>query len=154
MSETYKVKPKGDDKSPNGSSQDSGRVFTDVAARIQMTAHKRGLNMAQLARHLKLTRGTFARYWHGERLIPSDVLFALADRLGVDARWLFLGEPVSGEDSKRLEARFNQLNPQQKALILTTIDQLLGTANLEYDTGQSAPYATVHSPRKGYEAEP
>jgi transcriptional regulator with XRE-family HTH domain len=154
MSETYKVIPKGDNTYPNGSRQDSGRVFTDIAARIQNTARDQGLTAAQLSRHLKLTRGTFARYWHGDRLIPADVLFALADRLGVDARWLFLGEQTSREETTRLETVFNQLNPQQRALILTTMDQLLGKANHEYGHPEPAPYATLHSPRKGYEAEP
>jgi transcriptional regulator with XRE-family HTH domain len=154
MSKTHKKKPKGDNTSPNGSRQDFGRVFTDVAARIQSTANDRGLTMAQLSRDLKLTRGTFSRYWHGERLIPADVLFALAERLSVDVRWLFLGEKASQEVSSPFEAMFKRLNLQQQALILTTMDQLLGTANPIYDQGHPTPYATVHSPRKGYEAEP
>ncbi len=148
--------PKGDNTSPNGPRQVSGRETTGLAERIQYAAKVQQLSMAKLAHGLGLTRGTLARYWHGERLPPADTLFALADQLGVDARWLVTGQRhvTFAEEAAEFELLYTRLNTQQRAHIVKTMSILLGIQTPNLDDEHIPSYGTLHSPRLGYEAEP
>lgn len=48
-----------------------------------------------------MTRGTFSRYWNGERLPAADALVDLASLLGVDAAWLIHGTAGPGHNFLR-----------------------------------------------------
>lgn len=82
----------GDITSPIGDSQAECLSF---GMRLRAAAFLRDIKQAKLADGLGVTRGTFGRYWHGERLPRPAQIFTLADMLKVDPRWLLEGDGVS-----------------------------------------------------------
>lgn len=80
--------PKGDVASPDGDGQAEFSPFGD---RLRHVAEMRGFISSSLATKLNVTRGTFARYWNGERLPPADLAVSIADELNVDVEWLIKG---------------------------------------------------------------
>jgi transcriptional regulator with XRE-family HTH domain len=85
--------PFGDINSPNGDNQESERKFLQFAERLHLAAGEAGASQAKLASQLGLTRGTFTRYWNGDRLPPADTLIELADAVNVTPKWLIKGGP-------------------------------------------------------------
>lgn len=86
--------PYGTNTSPNGGSQLKRTKYWAFAERLREAADREQLSQAKLAQRLKLTSGTFSRYWSGERLPPSDTLIDLSEALNVAPSWLIRG--VSG----------------------------------------------------------
>lgn len=80
--------PSRDITSPYGDSQAKNLVFGD---RLRAQADRQGLTAAALAQKLGITRGTMARYWHGERLPPAALLLDMAEELETDPQWLVRG---------------------------------------------------------------
>lgn len=74
--------------SPKGDGQAENKQF---GARVRTRAATVGKTQAGLAEELGLTRGTFGRYWNGDRIPPAPILFPLADLLQTDARYLVQG---------------------------------------------------------------
>jgi transcriptional regulator with XRE-family HTH domain len=116
--------------SPSGDGQSDFDIHDDFATRLRDTASAIGLNAARLAALTGVRRGTMARYWHGERTVPADLLFKLADLLGVDARWLFAGTVVPGmpvpnisvsDGERRLIDAIRRLLPADRARLLNAI---------------------------------
>lgn len=70
----------------------------------------KGLKQADLARKLKIDRQLVNKWVHGQvgRLTPKN-LFALADVLNVDARWLAFGPPESPLKGRRLTIEDNEI---------------------------------------------
>lgn len=84
--------------SPNGDGQGDFSPFGD---RLRTAAEGLGLTSAAMAQKLSITRGTMARYWHGERLPPAPLLFDMARLLDVDAHWLIRGRIDPGRGHLR-----------------------------------------------------
>ena len=76
---------------PNGGGQLSDGKFVAFAMRMREHAGRVGLSQTKLAHRLKLTSGTFNRYWSGERLPPSEILIDIAEVLNVSPSWLIRG---------------------------------------------------------------
>ncbi len=136
--------------SPKGDSQQLPAKYASFSARLVEAAELAGFNSARLASIVGVTRGTMARYWHGERLLPADLLFRVADVLSVNPRWLITGagqfaptpepDPDTAGDEERLLGAFRRLSPEQRDHV-TQNAQLLATRQ------------TLHSPRTRYKAE-
>jgi transcriptional regulator with XRE-family HTH domain len=136
--------------SPKGDSQHLVAKYARFSARLVEAAELAGFNSARLAALVGVTRGTMARYWHGERLLPADLLFRVADILNVSARWLITGagpvtppleaDPYAASDEERLLDAFRRLSAEQRGHV-TQSAQLLATPH------------TLHSPRTRYKAE-
>lgn len=80
--------PDRDIASPFGDGQAENIFFGD---RLRAEATRQGLSAAALAQKLGVTRGTMARYWHGERIPPAAVLLDLAEAIDADPQWLVRG---------------------------------------------------------------
>jgi transcriptional regulator with XRE-family HTH domain len=137
--------------SPNGNSQATAPKFSAFSARLVQCAEIAGFTAARLAAEAEVRRGTMARYWHGERMFPADLLFRVADILDVNPRWLGTGEgsmvpplevdPAAAPDEDRLLDAFRRLTPEQRGHV-TQSAQLLASSR------------ALHSPRSTYRAEP
>lgn len=71
-----------------------GQAITPAAAigaRIRKRANDLGLKAADLCRLADIRPQTMSGYWNGERSVPSDKLFAIADALKCSGRWLAAG---------------------------------------------------------------
>jgi transcriptional regulator with XRE-family HTH domain len=136
--------------SPKGDSQQILVKYASFSARLVEAAELAGFNSARLAATVGVTRGTMARYWHGERLLPADLLFRIADILAINPRWLITGagqlapplepDPYTASDEERLLDAFRRLSPEQRNHV-TQNAQMLATPH------------TLHSPRTRYKAE-
>ncbi|MFM9851619.1 MAG: helix-turn-helix domain-containing protein [Sphingomonadaceae bacterium] len=125
--------------------------FAGFSSRLVEAAELAGFNSARLASAVGVARGTMARYWNGERMFPADLLFRVADIIGVSPRWLVTGdgsaEPpiesggVDADEECRLLIAFRRLTIEQQEHV-TQSAQLLA----------SSP--TLHSPRTRYKAQP
>jgi len=62
-----------------------------VGARIRQRSAEIGLKAADLCRLADIKPQTMSGYWNGERPVPADKLFAIADALKCSARWLVSG---------------------------------------------------------------
>jgi transcriptional regulator with XRE-family HTH domain len=136
--------------SPKGDGQLFTAKYAGFSVRLAEAAEIAGYNSARLAAVVGVTRGTMARYWHGERLFPADLLFRVADILHINARWLITGagrsdppaepDPRSASDEEFLLDAFRRLSAAQRDHV-TQNAQLLATPH------------TLHSPRTRYKAE-
>lgn len=92
----------------------------DVAAfglRLRTAAERMGYSAADLCRMANITKQSMSAYWNGSRLCSADRLFALADVLDVDARWLITGRGAMSEDAQLLQ-RFRALDGHARGLLL------------------------------------
>lgn len=71
------------------------RSATAFGERLRLRAGELGLNSAEIGRRAGITKQTMQGYWAGDRLCGSDKLFALADALDTDPRWLIEGHRTS-----------------------------------------------------------
>ncbi len=137
--------------SPNGDRQVSERRFTDFALRLIQCSENAGFNSTRLAQALGVGRATMARYWSGERLVPTSLVFKIADLVGVDPRWLVTGTSIFDDNATaNLDnlAREQLLLEQFRRLTSDQQDHLIKSAHL-MDTSK-----TLHSPRTSYRAPP
>lgn len=71
--------------------QQDAKAFA-FSLRLRARAEELGLKPAEIARLAGIKKQTMQGYWNGERLCGSDKLFALADILDLDARFLIEGQ--------------------------------------------------------------
>jgi transcriptional regulator with XRE-family HTH domain len=69
----------------------SDRQAAAFGARLRKRAHDLDLTATELGKKAGIKKQTMTGYWTGERLCGSDKLFALADALDLDPRWLIEG---------------------------------------------------------------
>ncbi|MEZ5709685.1 MAG: S24 family peptidase [Blastomonas sp.] len=75
-----------------------------MALRVRKAASRHGLNATDLGRALDLKKSAVSNYWNGATTWPVDKIFALADMVKVNARWLVSGDgpqqpPIEVEDA-------------------------------------------------------
>jgi transcriptional regulator with XRE-family HTH domain len=152
-----KKSPFGEIKSPNGDRQVKLLIFAEFGARLRKAAQERGLNQKTLAHNLGVPTSTIGRYWHGQRLLPLDLLFDAADCLAVDPRWLATGESLNGSslsaDEHELLLRYRSLQDAQRKHLLQNAGLLAGTMPAFPEEKESAP-ASLHSPKQDYRVKP
>jgi phage repressor protein C with HTH and peptisase S24 domain len=77
------------------------------AARIRARAEQRGLTQADLHRATGISRQALSDYFKGGKVVGTDGLFALADALHVDPRWLIHGDQQKSS-TEPLTTNFDQ----------------------------------------------
>lgn len=81
-------------------------LTSGFAARLRSRAAEKGLKQADLHRQTGLSRQALSDYFAGRKVVGTEGLFALADALGVDSRWLIHGSgQKSGAVSGPVEGR-------------------------------------------------
>ncbi|WP_213981290.1 helix-turn-helix transcriptional regulator [Sphingomonas sp. dw_22] len=114
----------------NGDGQE-GIDAEAFGARIRQAAAQRNYSPAELARRSNIAKQTMSAYWNGQRFCGAERLFALAEALGVDARWLVEGEPegeVDGGEAREaalLEA-YRELDARRKAALVEVARAMAG----------------------------
>lgn len=69
----------------------AGQLAAAFGARVRERASELGLSSSKLGKIAGITKQSMGGYFNGDRLPGADRLFALADALDVDARWLVTG---------------------------------------------------------------
>lgn len=92
-------------------------------ARIRQAAALLDYSPAELGRRANIAKQTMSAYWNGRRFCGADRLFALAEALGVDARWLVEGDSESrGTGGEAREAAlldaYRSLDARRKAALV------------------------------------
>lgn len=159
--------------SPNVDMQDENSLAQAVGIRLRQVAEFEGFNSRRLAMAVGLSPQTLGKYWNGNRLIPANFLFLIADVIKVNPRWLITGE---GERRPEFNANFvdkageeellwqYRTIPDAHRLALMNIAKALAEANgiALGPTRQSATNAfqaqsqsrTLHSPVTEYLPQP
>jgi transcriptional regulator with XRE-family HTH domain len=149
--------PIGEIQSPNRDLKVKSFAFEELGARLRSAAQDRGLTQRTLAQNIDIPTSTIGRYWHGQRLLPVDLLFRVADCLAVDPRWLATGESQSGgvltSDEYELLIRFRGLSMLQRDHLLQSAG-LLGNASTMVSSDKDPPLTSLHSPRVDYRVKP
>jgi transcriptional regulator with XRE-family HTH domain len=96
-----------------------------ITDRIRQAIDASGLKQAEIARRVGVERQTVGDWYHGRSVnVRPDHLFALADVLGVEARWLATGhgprERVSPILSNYAEV-IRQLSPEAREALLIVL---------------------------------
>lgn len=85
---------------------------TEFGLRLDQALAAKGWTQVRLAREAGAHTGSLSRMRSGARGLRTDprTIFALADALGVEARWLFLGEgaPALGIEPRERVATLEQ----------------------------------------------
>lgn len=74
------------------------------AARLRSRASERGLRQAELHRMTGLSRQALSDYFAGRKVVGTDKLFALADALEVEPRWLIQGTSGGASEARARKA--------------------------------------------------
>lgn len=102
------------------------------ATRLDEALATRGMSLNQLAKAIHIGAGTASKVRsRGALRISPALLFAIADAVGVDARWLFTGEgapatagaataPTIAPDIARLRERIAQLEQALRVVETTS----------------------------------
>ena len=87
--------------------------------RLRELRDSRGMSQQEVADAIDLPVSTYRKYEYGNRQVPLEVLFQLADFYEVSLDYL-MGRAVSQEelDKTQLTALYNLLNDEGKALLL------------------------------------
>ncbi len=80
----------------HASTELDSQAAIEFAERLRARAKERAKNSSEIARAAGIKRGAMTGYWNGERVPPATKLFAIADFLDIDARFLTLGEQKTG----------------------------------------------------------
>jgi transcriptional regulator with XRE-family HTH domain len=158
--------------SPESTSADKTSVTTDsqalsaadaVAFRIRVLSQRLNLSQAQLCRLANLPPQTLSSYWTGRTVPRAGQLFAIADALGCNPRWLATGagrpeapveiDPENADDEARLLDAFRRLRPEQRAHVLANAEMLLDLVVVPYGGSVGAERQTVHSPPRAFRHE-
>ncbi len=134
--------------SPKGQPKPAKRtVDADFPKRLEAAfAQRPGLSVPQLAREIGCTRAVLHNYLNGKnKTVEALLLFALADALGVAARWLLLGAGAM--------AKFEALTPDQ-ARVLQTFSQLTNEELRDHWISQGEDLLRLQPPLFGTPADP
>jgi transcriptional regulator with XRE-family HTH domain len=104
------------------------QVEVDAVAfgqRLQLAAKHKGYSASDLSRLAGVSKQSMSSYWRGERFCSSDRLFALADVLGVDARWLITGETQDSSGEDRLLQAFRVMDEEAQDVTLRLTDLIV-----------------------------
>jgi transcriptional regulator with XRE-family HTH domain len=98
-----------------------------ITDRVRAAIDASGIKQAEIARRVGVERQTVGDWYHGRSLyIRPEHLFALADTLGIEARWLATGQgqrlAIKHPPSNYTEA-LDRLSPEaQRALLVLLND--------------------------------
>lgn len=130
--------------------QDEDALKRGFSARFQHVVVKQGLSQASLAKRAGLRPQLVGKYWNGEQLPKPLQLFALADALRVDARWLFTGEeaknPVASPIANTISSLARELDEAGQHHLYETARLLWDrmTVNRLKEKGHGAEQPTLH----------
>lgn len=84
---------------------DAGKLrrIQDIAERLGKVRREKGLTQVEMAKRLKTTQSMYSRYESGEIRIYADVLFKIAQILGVTPNELFGVTKSGGHASEPIE---------------------------------------------------
>lgn len=160
--------PNGDHISPNGDNQDEIADFVAAGARLKEAAEFNGFNQAKLAQALGTTTSSIGRYWHGKRLLPTELIFRVGDLLSVNPRWLATGvgsprPPIETasevyNDEMELIGTFRTLGERARSHILETarllMDMTIPGYSERFNEGSSRSTSeALHSPHDDFRSE-
>ena len=103
---------------------------TSITDRLSLAFDRSPLSQADLARVVGLTRGAVNGWLRGRSVnIRPEHLFAVADALGVEARWLATGlgpmeRQVVNHDTKRLILSYASLHDEERRAVQLLVDQI------------------------------
>jgi transcriptional regulator with XRE-family HTH domain len=109
---------------------DQGTVMVEIdgvtfAQRLREARLAADLTQEQVAEHCGITDGAVSAWERGQaQKIAAETLFAVADLLRVDPRWLIIGESQGGEQSAALAQEIAGLPDEQRAAVLALIRSL------------------------------
>lgn len=101
-----------------------------ITERLNDAFSHSGYSKAELARRLGLTRATIGAWLHGRSVnIRPDNLFALADVLEIEARWLATGQgprerQVLSREQRRLVDAYHKLDPSEQNAVSVLVGNI------------------------------
>lgn len=121
------------------------------------------LSQADLCRKAKIAPQTLNGYWNGKTLPKPAQLFALADALARNPRWLATGEgqstppveldPDHADDEAQLLDAWRRLEPEQQAHVIANARFLLGAYMVpRLKLGREEPL-TVHDKGRSFRGD-
>jgi len=105
-------------------------TITDRLVEVFAAAERDGLTQADLARRVGVTRATVNDWLKGRAVsIKPPHLFALADALGIEPRWLATGQGPRectrmSAEQRRLIEEFHALSETERAAVRVLVHQL------------------------------
>lgn len=87
--------------------------------RLKDLRKAKGLTQSEIANSLSVPLNTYRNWERGERQVPADVLFALADFYDVSLDYL-MGRDITPSDARKaqLNALYDMLNQEGKGMLL------------------------------------
>jgi transcriptional regulator with XRE-family HTH domain len=134
-----------------------------VGLRIRNAAHELNLSQADVCRKAEIKAQTLNGYWNGKTLPKPWQLFALADALDLNPRWLATGaghpappvelNPDRADDEAQLLDAWRRLEPEQQAHVIANAKMLLGAYMVpRFKLGREEPL-TLHDKDRGFRGE-
>jgi transcriptional regulator with XRE-family HTH domain len=98
-----------------------------ITDRVRAAIDASGLTQAEIARRVGVERQTVGDWYHGRSInIRPEHLFALADTLGIEARWLATGKgpklAIKHPPMDYAEA-LSRLSPEARRALLVLLDE-------------------------------
>lgn len=121
------------------------------------------LSQADLCRKADIKAQTLSGYWTGKTVPKAPQLFALADALERNPRWLATGQgqpaqpveldPERANDEAQLLDAWRRLEPEQQAHVIANAKMLLGAYMIpRLKLGREEPL-TLHDKDRGFRGE-
>lgn len=113
-------------------------TLTDRLAAAVVPLLEAGVTQADLARRVGVSRATVGDWLHGRASsLRADTLFAVADALNVEARWLATGKgprtrQALGSDERAMLNAYAKLTPPERITLRTLANQI-ADAHGEYN---------------------
>ncbi|QUM72223.1 helix-turn-helix domain-containing protein [Sphingopyxis granuli] len=134
-----------------------------IGRRISKSAHELNLTQSQLGRKANIPTSTLGGYWTGKSVPRAEHLFALADALERNPRWLATGvgfpappvelDPERADDEAQLLDAWRRLEPEQQAHVIANAQMLLGAYMIpRLKLGRKEPL-TLHDKDSSFRGE-
>jgi len=129
--------------------------------RYSVSTNRLGLNDAEVGRRSGIPKNTISRWANGQSIPEAKYVFALADALQVNPRWLITGEgpreisDTISEDTSgewQLVGLFRSLDQEARQHLLTTA-RILWERAVQNRMEQVQASPTVHSPARKFKGE-
>ncbi|MCM3419016.1 helix-turn-helix domain-containing protein [Sphingopyxis alaskensis] len=134
-----------------------------IGLRIRNSAREKNLSQADLCRKAALKAQTLSGYWMGKTVPKAPQLFALADALERNPRWLATGagqpappvelDPERASEEERLLNAWRRLDPEQQAHVVNNAELLLGVYMVpRLKLGREEPLS-LHDKDRGFKGD-
>ena len=134
-----------------------------VGLRIRNAAHVLNYSQAELCRKAEIKAQTLNGYWNGKTLPKPAQLFALAEALDLNPRWLATGkghpappielDPDRADLEGRLLDAWRRLDLDQQAHVIENAEMLLGMYRVPRLKLDREVPLTVHDPDRSFRGE-